>query len=142
MATESPLIHDGSQCQAAANYWNPSTKLFGPGGSGQFLVVYINASRQVTIAAAATQVPYGILQNTPDIGQAADVGIIGVTKAVAGAAITVNAGVVGLMADSNGRLIPWVAGAANWLMGYAIEPAAAANAIFTMYVVPPFKVVT
>src|SRR5258707_4638088 len=102
MATEAPLIRDGSQCQAAANYWNPGSALFGPAGSGQFLAVTLTGTtaRLVTLVTASTQMVYGILQNSPDINQAADVGIFGVSKAVSGATTWTNIGTK-LMADTN-----------------------------------------
>jgi hypothetical protein len=133
MATEGNQIRDGAQMQAAANYWNPSTALYGQAGSGQFLAVSVTAARTVTIvAAAASTTPiYGILQNMPDIGQAADVCVFGVTKYVAGAAVTAGAE---LMIDSAqaGRLITWVTGSHNYSHGIALDTVAAANAIGTM----------
>jgi hypothetical protein len=132
MATEGVLLHD-SQCVAAANYFNPSTALYGQGGSGQFLAVTITGVRTVTIAAANTgAVPiYGILINSPDIGQAADVQYGGVCKYVAGAAVTAGAE---LMLDSAqaGRLITWVTGSHFYSHGFALDTVTAANGIGTM----------
>jgi hypothetical protein len=72
MATEAPNLRDGT-CQAAANYWNPVSALFGPAGSGQFLAVTLTGTTAnvVTLVTASTQMVYGILQNSPDINQAA-----------------------------------------------------------------------
>jgi hypothetical protein len=133
MATEGPLLKDGAQCVAAANYWNPASALDGPNGSGQFLAVYVSAAR--TVAAVATEgvAMYGILQNTPALGQAADVAIVGVSKMVAGAAITAGAE---LMTDANGRLIAWVGGSDYVKVGRALEAAGAANDIFTGIIYP------
>jgi hypothetical protein len=146
MATEGPLYRDGAQCVAAANYWNPATTLYGTNGSGQFLVVRISAARTVALATVPTAVSYGVLQNTPDIGQAADVALApSITKVVSGGA---NSGVVAagvpLMVDATqpGCVCLWVAGAANYVIGYSIEAAAAANAVFTAVLTSPFKVVT
>jgi hypothetical protein len=137
MATEAPLIRDGAQCQAAANYWNPSTTLYGANGSGQFLAVFLSAARTVTIASNDATVPiYGILQNTPDIGQAADVGLFGITKAVSGAAISAGVQVMLDTGTASGRLITWSAGTHNIVVGYALEAAGAANALFTIFLVP------
>ena len=102
MATESPLIHDGSQTVAAASLT-----------TSQFYAIY------------------GILQNKPASGQAADVGFLGVSKAIAGAAITAGAA---LMTDTSGRLI--TATSTNHRVGYAIESVSATNTIFTMMVLP------
>jgi hypothetical protein len=130
MATEGPLYRDGAQMQAAANYWNPATKLFGPGGSGQFLAVTVTGPRVLSLVTAATQVVYGFLQNSPDQGQACDVSFEpSVTKVVAGTSLT--AGNL-LMCDANGRVILWVAAAANYIVGQAIISAGAANEVITM----------
>lgn len=142
MATESPLIHDGSQCVASANFYNPVSALAGPGGSGQFLAVVLSAARTLSIASSPTAGPiYGILQNTPNaVNEACDVGIAGISKAVAGAAIAFGAE---LMVDASGRLITWSAGAANFKVGMAIEAATALGSVFSMVIyVPNYKVVT
>jgi hypothetical protein len=128
MATESPAIHDGSQCTAAANY-GLSQSLAGPNGSGQFLGVYISASRTVTIDATGGVAIYGILQNTPGQGQAADVVISGISKAVAGAAVSANDP---LMTDSSGRVI--TATSTNHRFATAIESASGAGQIITVLV--------
>ncbi len=69
MATEAPLMRDGAQCVAAANYYNPASALPGPNGSGQFLAVYVSAARTVSILATQGANVYGILQNTPVRGR-------------------------------------------------------------------------
>jgi hypothetical protein len=136
MATEGPMIHDGAQCVASANYWNPGTPLFGPNGSGQFLAVNISAARTVAIQTSIGGIFYGILQNTPALGQAADVALPGsITKAVAGAAIA--AGALVMVEATNGRLITWTAGTLYYVAGIALEAAGAANNIFTMLLYPP-----
>src|SRR3954471_8367514 len=91
MATEGPLIHDGSQTTAAADL-----------SSSQFLAVKITAARSVNLASTGGEVAYGILQNKPTSGQAADVGILGISKAVGGAAFSAGAQ---LMTNTSGQLI-------------------------------------
>jgi hypothetical protein len=54
----------------------------------QYTFVKLNSSGQAIAAAAATDVPVGVLQNAPTSGQEAEVLIVGGTKIVAGAAIT------------------------------------------------------
>ncbi|MBV9984517.1 capsid cement protein [Bradyrhizobium sp.] len=140
MAAETPLIHDGSQCVAAANYFNPAVPLNGPFGSGQFLAVAISAARTVAVQTAQGGAMYGVLQNTPPAGIAADVGIGGISKMVAGAAVAAGAE---LMVDANGRFITWVAGAGNAKVGLALEAAAGANAVITgLIYVPNVKALT
>ena len=74
MATEAVLIRDGSNTVAAANYSN-SAGLAGPSGSGQFLAVALSttADRTSVLASSIGQQIYGILQNKPTRGAAADV---------------------------------------------------------------------
>ena len=131
MATEAPLIHDGAQTIAVANYGNTQS-LAGPSGSGQFLCVALSGSvdRTVVLATAAGQQIYGILQNKPGLGQAADVGIFGITKAVAGAAITRGAP---LMAASTGAVIAWTSTSNKVQIGYALESASAISQVITMF---------
>lgn len=120
MATESPLIHDGGQTQAAADL-----------SGSQFYVVAISGARQVNLQTSAGGIAYGILQNKPTQGQAADVGILGVSKAAAGAAFS--AGAV-LAADATGRLI--TATSTNHRIATAIEAATAAGQIITVALGP------
>lgn len=53
----------------------------------QYTFVKINSSGEAVAAAAATDIPVGVLQNAPTSGQEAEVLIVGGTKIVAGAAI-------------------------------------------------------
>jgi hypothetical protein len=134
MATEGPLIHDGAQTQAQANY-SPTAALSGvvADGSGQFLAVklYASTDRKTVLANSGGEAIYGILQNKPLAGQAADVGIAGVSKAVAGAAVTRGAG---LMTDTSARLI--TATSSNHTVAFAIESAGTAGTVFTVAMVP------
>ena len=116
MATEGPLIHDGSQTTAAADL-----------SAKQFYAVKITAARAVNLASTGGEAIYGILQNTPTSGLAADVGILGVSKAIAGAAVT--AGDY-LMTDTSGRLITVTT--TNHRVAQALEAAGAAGVIFTV----------
>jgi hypothetical protein len=131
MATESPLIHDGAQCILGFNANNNSTTvgstaLLGPSGSGQFLAVRLSTTvaRTVLLASTATtgvQV-YGILQNKGSTGQVADVGIFGISKAVAGATIGIG-GIVECTSTAPGSLIPYSSGAGAYPVGVALESA-------------------
>lgn len=116
MATESFLLHDGTQTQAGADL---STK--------QFYCVKLTAARTVNLASAGGEAIYGVLQNKPLSGQAADVGCLGITKAAAGN--TFAAGAL-LMTDSTGRLI--TATSTNHAVAQAIEASSAAGAVVTV----------
>lgn len=124
MATEGPLIHDGSQTTAAADY---------SAGTQQYCAVSLSAARKVTLTTAGAA-SYGILQNKPASGQAADVGLIGVSKGQSGASF---AAAVPLMATTGGQLIAWTTG--NYIVAYSLEAATAANQLVTVYVLPTNK---
>lgn len=132
MATESPLIHDGSQTVAAANYSNTAA-LAGNAGSAQFFAVALSqsAARTSVLASAAGQQIYGILQNKPVAGEAADVGIFGVTKAQVGT----GGSTCGKpqMVTAAGSVTDWTAGSGYAQIGIAIETGAA-GAIITMFI--------
>ena len=57
----------------------------------QYYFVKLNSSGQAILCAAATDVPIGVLQNAPTSGQEAEVLIVGGTKLVASAAISLPA---------------------------------------------------
>lgn len=70
--------------------------------AAQYKFVKLNSSGQAVLCAAATDVPIGVLQNAPISGQEAEVLIVGGTKIVAGAAITLpNA----IGTDSSGKAV-------------------------------------
>jgi hypothetical protein len=141
MATESPLIHDGAQTVAAANYGN-NAGLPGPNGSGQFLAVALSqaADRTAVLASASGQQIYGILQNKPAAGEVADVGIFGVTKAQVGAAGSTHG--KPQMVDATAAVTDWVAGAGNAQIGLAIESGAVGTIITLFIGAPSPKVLT
>lgn len=127
MATESPLIHDGAQTTASVNM-SSTASLSGYAGSGQFLGVVISGSRTVAYDSTGGAEIYGILQNQPASGQVADVGILGISKAMAGGTIAAGAD---LMTNSSGELI--TATSTNHRFATAIE-AAVSGQIFTVWI--------
>ena len=142
MATEAPLIHDGGQCIAAANYGN-SASIAGVNqsgttgsGSGQFLCVVKNTtSRQVAVAAATAGLKvYGILQNKPAALQAADVGIFGISKVVADSAGVTCGDFLMTSSNTAGCAMTWTT--THYSFGQALETAAA-GAVFTAFIYPP-----
>lgn len=137
MATESPLMHDGAQCVLgfdARNSTFSGTTNAGPSGSGQFLAVRLStlADRTVLLASTATAGVniYGILQNKGSTGQVADVGIHGVTKAVAGGTIG-GGGPVAVSSTAPGSLIAYSSAAQTYAVGFALESAVVGQ-VFTM----------
>lgn len=140
-ATESPLIHDGAQTVLstgfdARNSTLTGTTLSGPNGSGQFLCVTVTASRTVSIASStagasfATQPFYGILQNKPRAGEAADVGIFGVSKVVAGST-SILAGSVLMPSTINGGQVDLWATGKGPRIGVALENPTSTGQVIT-----------
>jgi len=141
MATESPNIRDGSQTVAAANYGNTQS-LAGPSGSGQYLGVILSQStdRTSVLVSAAGAQGYGILQNKPNLGQACDVVIFGITKAVVAAAASTRG--KPQMFTATGAVTDWVAGSAYSQIGYALESGSSGQIITMFYGATPPKVLT
>ena len=122
MATEGPLLHDGSQNTAAVTLT-------------QFYACKLLAgtSREVTPITVGGERIYGIVQNKPLTGQAADVGFMGISKAVAKAVISSGHT---LAVATNGTLKSCSASTSTQhIIGYAIE-SAVTNQVFTMMIMP------
>jgi hypothetical protein len=102
MAVEGVMIRDGNS--VAGQDLSNTAGLAGPNGSGQFLAVKQStaADRTVLLANAANTDVYGILQNKPKQGEAADVCYSGISKAVFGGTVTAKDF---LTTDSSGRLV-------------------------------------
>lgn len=137
MANESPLMHDGAMCTLgfdARNSTNTGSTLSGPNGSGQFLAVRLSTTADRTVLLASTATAgvniYGVLQNKGSTGQVADVGIFGITKAVAGGAIA-GGGPVAVSSTAAGTFIAYSSAANTYAVGYALETAVAGQ-VFTM----------
>lgn len=149
LATEGPLIHDGAQntlstAQDARNSTNTGTTLAGPNGSGQFLAVTLSTAgtstgtRTVQIAStlaganfgAAGNQFYGILQNKPRGGEAADVGIFGISKMVAGSTAILPGTFLMMSSTNAGAMVPWVTGSGQ-KCGYSFENITAVGQVFT-----------
>jgi hypothetical protein len=92
----------------------------------QFHFVEINvADGTVTAVDNATDRPIGVLQNTPEAGQAADVLITGGTKVVAGGTASPGQPLFSNSGASAVTLVVGGTGSAAYLVGSFIEPAAA-----------------
>jgi hypothetical protein len=74
---------------------------------------------------------YGVLQNAPKSGQAADVGIFGISKVVTGSGGVTAGGVI--MTDAHGCAVAWTAGSSYAQAGIALETVAA-NAVATCFI--------
>ena len=139
MATEAVQIRDGSMV-AGANYSN-GAGLSGPGGSGQYLVVNAStvADRTVVLSTTIGMQVYGILQNKPTSGAAADVCLFGISKVVSGGTITRGSQ---LMVNASGQLVTWTAGSGYAQVAIAIESGVSGQIISVFYDGTSSKVLT
>src|SRR5215831_2755720 len=139
MAVQDFLFRD-SQCVAGFDgraSTRTGTTLSNPvDGSGQFLAVVLSTSSGRTVALPATGgssgvAIYGVLQNKPQIGISADVGVLGYSKCIAGASIALGAEFM-TSSTAAGTMVTYstASGAGCVRVGLAIE-AAAAGQIFT-----------
>jgi hypothetical protein len=146
-ATESPLIHDGGNGflatgSDARNSTITGTTLAGPNGSGQFLAVYLSTARTYSFVSTTTvnlstvAIVAGLLQNKPAGGQAADVGIFGLSKAVSGSSAVSGGQALMISSTNAGVLVPWATGGGRpFAMAY--ENATAVGAVFTVFLPGP-----
>ena len=104
----------------------------------QYKWVKLDAAGNVVLCAAAGERPFGVLQNKPNLGETASVRILGLSKAVASAAIAtpnpVSTDAAGLTKAAT-RLVAASGNASN-VSGFAQRPAGAINEIMTVLVVP------
>ena len=122
MAYESPGIDIGT-LTAAADL-----------SSNQYYFVKLASATTVNVCTAITDLPIGILQNTPTSGQAADVRIFGISKASADGTLTAGRW-IGTSADSQASGITPGSDTTVYVMGQAIQ-AASAGETFTMFLNP------
>ena len=98
----------------------------------QFFLVKLSTSADDTVllGAANTDVVFGVLNNKPNTGQAAEVQIAGVAKVVSGASFTRGDA---LMSDTAGKAITKTS--TNPIFGYALESAGGADEIHSVRLV-------
>jgi hypothetical protein len=96
--------------------------------SAQFSLVKLLAGRKVAACEAETDVPFGVLLNSPNQGEPALVAVSGQTKLRVGAASLAEAAVIGI--DAAGRARPLTAGTGTTLhvVGRVLDIDAATNA--------------
>jgi len=136
MATESPLITLGGQgLLSTADYRKSTlsgTTRPGPNGSAQFLAVRMSSlstDRVFATCTVAGQAVLGILQDTPNVGEAGNPAVFGVTKMVCGTT-TFQAGQP-LMTDSSGCMVLYSSAAGQQRCGMALETPSAVGAVFS-----------
>lgn len=100
----------------------------------QYHFVKLASATTVNVCTAITDVPIGVLQNTPTSGQAAEVCIFGITKVVADGILAAG-NIIGTSSDSQADAIARGTDTTVTIMGQAIEAAAAGETV-TMFLNP------
>lgn len=102
--------------------------------TSQYCFVELSSTGTVTVCNAATDVPYGVLQNNPTSGKMAEIVIIGITKLKADAALATIGTAIGTSAD--GKADAKVAGTdtTEYIVGRTLSVSAAENEIITAVV--------
>lgn len=96
----------------------------------QFYFVKLNSSGQAVVCAAVTDIPVGILQNTPASGSVAEITVVGVSKVSSDAGLTAG-NQIGTSAD--GQAAAYVAGTdtTKYIVGQMLTTTGAAAVIGT-----------
>lgn len=98
--------------------------------SKQYHLVKLAANKTVAVCAAVTDVPIGVLQNTPAAGQAAEVTIIGISKVVADANLATT-DLIGTSADGQAAKKTPGTDTTNYVIGQVLEENTAAGGLIT-----------
>jgi hypothetical protein len=99
--------------------------------SNQYQGVKLTASRTVNLVAASTDIPYGILMNKPQSGQACEVCIAGIGKVQVGAALAADTEVM-----FNGSAVAVAATTGNRVIGLLLEASNASGDVVAIKVYP------
>ena len=92
--------------------------------SKQYHFVKMSGNNTVTVCAAITDVPVGVLQNNPASGGVAEVALLGVTKVVADGTLAAG-NLIGTSADGQADAIAAGTDTTVYLMGVAVSAASA-----------------
>ena len=94
----------------------------------QYHFVKMSGNNTVTVCAAITDVPIGILQNSPASGGAAEVCLFGISKVVADGTLAAG-NVIGTSADGQADAIAAGTDTTVYTMGIALNAAAAGETV-------------
>lgn len=103
--------------------------------AGQYKCVELSAEDQVDICDGATDFVLGVLQNKPLAGEAAEVRIHGITKAVSDGTTPIAVGDI-LGVDTSGRVVKLTAAAGAKSLGRALQASSAAGTIISVLLTP------
>ena len=110
--------------QIKVGNWTASADL----SAKQYHFVKMSGDNTVTVCAAITDVPIGVLQNNPKSGQAAEVCVFGVTKVVADGVLAAG-NRIGTSADGQADAITVASDTTVTIVGQALKAAAAADVV-------------
>jgi hypothetical protein len=96
--------------------------------SKQYHFVKMSGNNTVTVCAAITDLPIGVLQNTPTSGQAAEVALFGITKVKADGTLAAG-NIIGTSADGQADAIAAGTDTTVYTMGIALNAAAAGDVV-------------
>jgi len=94
----------------------------------QYHFVKMSGNNTVTVCAAITDVPIGVLQNNPASGGAAEVCLFGISKVVADGTLAAG-NVIGTSADGQADAIAAGTDTTVYTMGIALSAAAAGDTV-------------
>lgn len=105
----------------------------------QYKFVKLDANADVVLCAASGEGAIGVLQNKPNVGEAAQICYCGVTQVIAGAAVASNA--IGIKTDATARAIAatrlvQASGNGGRALGLPLTDAGAAGDQFSMFIFP------
>lgn len=120
MATEQPVFMEGS-CAAGVDL-----------RTHQYKAVKLTAASTVGLTTVAGEPFLGVLQDTPNTGEPANVMILGKTKAIGGAAVAAG---VRVMTNNAGQIIT-AATTGSTCCGWSVEACAALGNKFTIILTP------
>jgi len=99
----------------------------------QYYFVKLSGASTVTVCAAATDVPIGVLQNAPASGGAAEVMCVGTTKISSDAALTAGL-LIGTSADGQADSKVWGTDKTEYICGQVITASGAAGGMATCFI--------
>lgn len=94
----------------------------------QYHFVKMSGNNTVTVCAAITDIPIGVLQNAPASGSAASVALFGITKVVADGTLAAG-NVIGTSADGQADAIAAGTDTTVYTMGIALNAASAGETV-------------
>ena len=94
----------------------------------QYHFVKMSGNNTVTVCAAITDIPIGVLQNTPESGYPAEVCLFGISKVVADGTLAAG-NVIGTSADGQADAIAAGTDTTVYTMGIALNAASAGETV-------------